>query len=68
MSRGLTDTPNPEDSGPSLQELDEAFKDLAGFVGMLSVRLETLEDLIASAIKINLPEEEAADKKKIKGL
>lgn len=68
MSRGLTDTPSPEESGLNLQELDDAFKDLAGFVGMLSVRLETLEDLMASAIKLHLPEEEAADKKRIKGL
>jgi hypothetical protein len=64
MSRGLADTPEPEQSGLTLKELDEAFKDLAGFVGMLSVRLETLEDLIAAAIKLQLPEEE----KRITGL
>jgi hypothetical protein len=68
MSRGLTDTPTPEESGPSVKELEDSFQDLAGFVGMLSVRLETLEDLMASAIKLHLPEEEAADKKRIKGL
>lgn len=69
MSRGLADGPEPEEKrGPTNEELHDAFQDIAGFVGMLSARLEALEDVIAKAIKVNLPEEEAVDKKRIKGL
>lgn len=68
MSRGLTDTPEPDNNGVTLNDLDAGLQDLAGYVAMLSARLETLEDVIAKAIKFTLPEEEAADRKRIKGL
>lgn len=67
MSRGLTEEPTPQSTGPSQEDFD----DLAGFVGMLSMRIDALEDLLARAIKLNLedsPEAEALDKKRVKGL
>lgn len=68
MSRGLTDTPQPEEQGPNLREMDEALRELYAFAGALSGRIEELENIIAKAIKVNLPEDEAADLKNIRGL
>lgn len=65
MSRGLTEEPAQE---VGLAELRQAFDDVAEYVGMLSVRLETMEDIIAKALALNLPEEEAADRKAVNGL
>jgi hypothetical protein len=67
MSRGLTEEPEQTTEGSDLNDVRQAFDDLAGYVGMLSVRLETLEDLLAKALKTSLPEEEAADRR-INGL
>jgi hypothetical protein len=67
MSRGLTEEPEQTTEGGDLNDVRQAFDDLAGYVGMLSVRLETLEDLLAKALKTSLPEEEAADRR-INGL
>jgi hypothetical protein len=67
MSRGLTEEPEQTTEGSDLNDVRQAFDDLAGYVGMLSVRLETLEDLLAKALKSSLPEDEAADKR-INGL
>jgi hypothetical protein len=66
MSRGLTEEPEQTTEGSDLNDVRQAFDDLAGYVGMLSVRLETLEDLLAKALKTSLPEE-AADRR-INGL
>jgi len=63
MSRGLTEEPEPTTEGSDLEDVRQAFDDLAGYVGMLSVRLETIEDLLAKALKTSLPEDEAADKR-----
>jgi hypothetical protein len=63
MSRGLTEEPEQTTEGSDLNDVRQAFDDLAGYVGMLSVRLETLEDLLAKALKSSLPEDEAADKR-----
>jgi hypothetical protein len=65
MSRGLTEEPAED---VTITEIKQAFEDLAGYVGMLSVRLETMEDIIAKAVALNLPEEEAADRKAVNGL
>jgi len=67
MSRGLTEEPEQTTEGSDLNDVRQAFDDLAGYVGMLSVRLETLEDLLAKALKTSLPEDEAADRR-INGL
>ena len=67
MSIGLTEEPEQTTEGSDLNDVRQAFDDLAGYVGMLSVRLETLEDLLAKALKTSLPEEEAADRR-INGL
>ena len=67
MSRGLTEEPEQTTEGSDLNDVRQAFDDLAGYVGMLSVRLETLEDLVAKALKSSLPEDEAADRR-INGL
>ena len=63
MSRGLTEEPEQTTEGSDLNDVRQAFDDLAGYVGMLSVRLETLEDLLAKALKSSLPEDEAADRR-----
>lgn len=63
MSRGLTEEPEQTTEGTDLNDVRQAFDDLAGYVGMLSVRLETLEDLLAKALKSSLPEDEAADRR-----
>tara|TARA_B110000459_G_scaffold199966_1_gene247564 strand:- start:1159 stop:1365 length:207 start_codon:yes stop_codon:yes gene_type:complete len=68
MSRGLTEAPEPEEQGPSLQEMDSALRELYAFTGALSGRIEELENIIAKAIQLNLPEAEAADRKNLKGL
>ena len=68
MSRGLTEAPEPEEQGPSLQEMDSALRELYAFTGALSGRIEELENIIAKVIQLNLPEEEAADRKNLKGL
>ena len=68
MSRGLLDTPEPEEQGPNLSDMDEALRELYAFSGNLAARVEELENIIAKAIKINLPEEEAADLQNIRGL
>ena len=67
MSRGLTEEPEQTTEGSDLNDVRKAFDDLSGYVGMLSVRLETLEDLLAKALKSSLPEDEAADRR-INGL
>jgi len=67
MSRGLTEEPEQTTEGSDLNDVRQAFDDLAGYVGMLSVRIETLEDLLAKALKTSLPEDEAADRR-INGL
>lgn len=68
MSRGLTDSPEEQPEGPSLKDMDEALRELYAFTGNLGVRLEQLEQLMASAIRLNSPEEEAADRKTLRGL
>jgi hypothetical protein len=68
MSRGLTEAPEPEDKGPSLEEMDSALRELYAFTGSLSGRIEELENIIAKVITLNLPEEEAADRTRYTGL
>jgi hypothetical protein len=53
MSRGLTDAPEPEEpeNGPSVQELDQAMRDAYGNIYDLSVRVDTLERILANFIK-----------------
>tara|TARA_R110000868_G_scaffold207062_5_gene456062 strand:- start:322 stop:528 length:207 start_codon:yes stop_codon:yes gene_type:complete len=68
MSRGLTEAPEPGEQGPSLGEMDSALRELYAFTGALSGRIEELENIIAKVIHLNLPEEEAADRKNLKGL
>jgi hypothetical protein len=68
MSRGLTEAAEPEEQGPSLGEMDSALRELYAFTGALSGRIEELENIIAKVIHLNLPEEEAADRKNLKGL
>jgi hypothetical protein len=68
MSRGLTEAPEPEDKGPSLEEMDSALRELYAFTGALSGRIEELENIIAKVITLNLPEQEAADRTRYKGL
>ena len=65
MSRGLTEEPAED---VTITEIKQAFDDVAEYVGMLSVRLETMEDIIAKAVALNQPEEEAADRKAVNGL
>jgi hypothetical protein len=67
MSRGLTEQPNPEQpSGPTNADLDEAIEELFGLVGALYAKVDTLEKVLGHAV--NLPESEAADRKRLKGL
>jgi hypothetical protein len=68
MSRGLTDTPEPEEQGPSLKDMDDALRELYAFSGNLAARVEELENIIAKAIKINLPDEDEPGPKTLKGL
>lgn len=67
MSRGLTEQPAPEpQSGPSITDMDEAIEELFGLVGALYAKVDTLEKVLGHAV--TLPEAEAADRKRIKGL
>jgi hypothetical protein len=67
MSRGLTEQPTPEESaGPTNADLDEAIEELFGLVGALYAKVDTLEKVLGHAV--NLPESEAADRKRLKGL
>lgn len=67
MSRGLTDSPAPEpQSGPTNQDLDEAIEELFGLVGALYAKVDTLEKVLGHAV--SLPEQEAADRKRVTGL
>jgi hypothetical protein len=71
MSRGLTEAPEPEqneEGTPTIEQMDGALRELYAFTGTLSGRIEELENIIAKAINLNLPEEEAADRKNLKGL
>lgn len=54
MSRGLTDTPEPEEpknEGPTTQELDEAMQEAYKNIYDISVRVDTLERILANFIK-----------------
>jgi len=67
MSRGLTEQPAPEESaGPTTADLDEAIEELFGLVGALYAKVDTLEKVLGHAV--SLPEAEAADRKRLKGL
>jgi hypothetical protein len=67
MSRGLTDNPEPEEpeKGPSVQELDQAMRDAYGNIYDLSVRVDTLERILANFIK---EPQETPNKKWKKGI
>jgi len=67
MSRGLTESPAPEpQSGPSINDMDEAIEELFGLVGALYAKVDTLEKVLGHAV--TLPEAEAADRKRVNGL
>jgi len=69
MSRGLTDIPEPEEpeqSGPSVQELDQAMQDAYQNIYDLAVRIDTLERVLANFLKE--PEDTKSKKFKFKGL
>lgn len=66
MSRGLTENPTPEETGPSLNDIEEAVQELFTLTGMLFSKMETIEKVLGHAL--DLPEAEAADKKRLKGL
>lgn len=67
MSRGLTENPAPEpQSGPTVGDLDEAIEELFGLVGALYAKVDTLEKVLGHAV--DLPEQEAAERKRLKGL
>lgn len=66
MSRGLTEEPGQEKAGPSLQEMDEGIEELFSLVSMIYAKVETLEKIIGHSL--TLPEQEAVDRKRIKGL
>lgn len=68
MSRGLTDSPVPEEQGPTIADLDNGLRELYGHTADISVRLEQLEAIIAKAIKFNLPEDEAEGTTQLRGL
>lgn len=68
MSRGLTDAPEPEEpeqQGPSVQQLDEAMQEAYKNIYDLAVRVDTLERILANFLKEPAP---AAKKKWNKGL
>jgi hypothetical protein len=66
MSRGLADTPEPQGDTPSVQQIDDAVRELYGIVAHLNAKIETLEDVMARAINFNLPDPE--DGKRVNGL
>lgn len=67
MSRGLTENPNPEpQAGPTISDMDEAIEELFGLVGALYAKVDTLEKVLGHAL--DLPEAEAADRKRLKGV
>lgn len=66
MSRGLTDSPSPENPGVDLQELEGAVEELFGLIGALYAKVDTLEKVLGHAV--TLPEAEAADRKRVTGL
>jgi hypothetical protein len=68
MSRGLTDAPEPESSGPTNQELDGAVRELYHLVNTLFDKVDQLEDIIAKALRLEQPEEEAEKPKRVRGL
>lgn len=68
MSRGLADTPEPQEDAVTVSQIDDAVRELYGIVAHLNAKIETLEDVMAKAINFNLPEDEAADRKQVNGL
>lgn len=67
MSRGLTEPqPGPENPAVDLQELEGAVEELFGIVSALYAKVDTLEKILGHAV--DLPESEAADRKRLKGL
>jgi hypothetical protein len=70
MSRGLADTPEPENNLPTLTQIDDGVRELYSIVAHLNAKIETLEDVMARAINFNLPPtpEEQAEAKVVNGL
>lgn len=67
MSRGLTDNLSPEPQpGVTLNDVEEAIEELFGLVSALYAKVDTVEKIIGS--RLDLPEAEAADRKRVTGL
>ena len=67
MSRGLADTPEPQGQDlPTNEETNEAIQELFSMVSFLFAKVDTLEKVIGHAV--DLPEAEAFDRKRFKGL
>lgn len=67
MSRGLTEQLSPEEShGPKVEELEQAVEELYSLVGVLYAKLDTVEKVLGHAV--DLPEQEALDRKRVNGL
>lgn len=67
MSRGLTEEPTPEETGPaSSEEMHEAIQELFSMTSFLFAKMDAIEKIIGHSL--DLPEAEAADKKRFKGL
>lgn len=54
MARGLTDEPEEEttENLPTVQQLDEAIRELYAYMSHLGSQLEALEDVMAKALAI----------------
>lgn len=50
MSRGLTDTPEPEESSEQLKEMDQAIEELFSMVSVLYSKIDTLEKIIGHSV------------------
>lgn len=67
MSRGLTENPAPEaQPTATMQDVEEAIEELFGLVGALYAKVDTVEKILGS--RLDLPEPEAADRKRVNGL
>lgn len=67
MSRGLTDNLSPEPQpGVTLNDVEEAIEELFGLVSALYAKVDTVEKIIGS--RLDLPELEALDRKRVTGL
>ena len=63
MSRGLTDTPEPENNSQQLQEMDQAIEEIFSMLSVLFAKVDTLEKIMGQAIE--LPKEQS---NRLKGL